>query len=782
MSLTSQDTPTVSPDDAPRQGLGEGTALSPPLLPPPSSAAGPLGPPPRLAARLGDVIRRTRPSVSPLPAGAPKPTVAERVVARTAGFLAAGQSRRKFLAKSAVVGSALAVNPFDFLLKPGTAYGAVCGTCSDGWTAFCCTINNGSNSCPPATFVAGWWKADGSAYCSGGPRYIIDCNATCPTQCTCRCAGAACDGRRTCCNQFRYGQCNQQISCYGPVACRVAICITPWTYDPACSTHTLTDNRTADHGAACLTDNSTPISRKYQALGGAGGFLGRVVQSERATPNGAGRFAVYQGGRIYDSPSTNPQEVHGSILDLWLGAGGHGSAYGFPTTDVSSTSNNIRYSRFQHGAIYRFSNGATYGVAAPFYAVYQQFDGLASTGRLGYPTSNAKRSGDQRAIYIDFQRGRIYQRSQVTVAIHGALFDKHEALDGIYGPLGHLQTSVATLSDGRGKAATFEHGGVIYYTAATGARGVWGEVLQAYLAYGGPTSRIGYPTSDRTSVGDGRGTTFTAERGRVYATSTTGARVVPEPILAVYLAAGGPGGSYGYPTGNPQRLPGDGARQTFEGGTITAASPNLPFVKAAYQDFLGRQPTAEELDWTATAIGGGTNRSTVLRDLSRSPEYVSTIVQRFYQDTLGRTGGASEVAYWVNEIRSGRRTVAQVAASFYASPEYFDGIGGGTLESWVADLYQKLLGRSAPAGDVAYWVGEATSKGRTNVALRFFQTAESRATRVQRLYQDLLARAASSTDVNYWASRILTQGDLALATSLAASPEYFNRAQTRYPN
>ena len=85
----------------------------------------------------------------------------------------------------------------------------------------------------------------------------------------------------------------------------------------------------------------------------------------------------------------------------------------------------------------------------------------------------------------------------------------------------------------------------------------------------------------------------------------TGAHVVPALILAKYKAQGGPTGSLGYPTGDVQRLTGDGSRQTFEGGTITVASPNIPFVKAAYQDFLGRQPTSSELDQMASAIGRG---------------------------------------------------------------------------------------------------------------------------------------------------------------------------------
>jgi hypothetical protein len=118
-------------------------------------------------------------------------------------------------------------------------------------TAFCCTVH-GSNTCPPGSFAAGWWKIDASPFCSGAARYIVDCNATCPTQCSCRCASGTCDERRVCCNQFRYGQCNTQIACAGPVVCRVALCTPPWVWSPACTTTSRTDNRTLTHNAPCL--------------------------------------------------------------------------------------------------------------------------------------------------------------------------------------------------------------------------------------------------------------------------------------------------------------------------------------------------------------------------------------------------------------------------------------------------------------------------------------------------------------------------------------------------
>lgn len=216
--------------------------------------------------------------------------------------------------------------------------------------------------------------------------------------------------------------------------------------------------------------------------------------------------------------------------------------------------------------------------------------------------------------------------------------------------------------------------------------------------------------------------------------------------------------------------------------TVSATTPSESFVKAAYQDFLNRQPTASELSTTAAALDAGTaSRASVVRSLSTSPEYVTALVQRLYLDTLGRPGDSGGVAYWVEQLRTGRRSVAQVAASFYASPEYFTGIGGGTNQTWVRDLYVKLLGRAADAEGTTYWVGQTVATSRTDVAFRFYQSLESRRTWVTRLYQALLGRAPDTDGRDYWAGRITTEGDLALAANLASSAEYATRARTRYP-
>ena len=185
-------------------------------------------------------------------------------------------SRRGLLARTTLAGSALAVAPSLYVLRPVSAYAAICGcagqscdcgaACCDGYTEFCCSLT-GLNACPPGAFAGGWWKADGSPYCDG-PRYYVDCHTRCTCdgacaggsafcgppcdQLTCGCANRNCNLRQTGCVSFRYGQCNQHIGCSGRIVCRTVSCTPPWLTDATCTTTPATDNRTALHTAGCV--------------------------------------------------------------------------------------------------------------------------------------------------------------------------------------------------------------------------------------------------------------------------------------------------------------------------------------------------------------------------------------------------------------------------------------------------------------------------------------------------------------------------------------------------
>ncbi len=188
-------------------------------------------------------------------------------------------SRRGFLRRVALVGSALAAAPAKFILQPVSAYAAICSCsgqscdcsdlCCDGYTEFCCTLT-GQNACPPGSRAAGWWKADGSGFCdvdgAPKPRYYLDCNASCNgcgcgssgvcslscASCNCECGNRDCGNRKACCTLFRYGQCGNDERCLGPIICRVVTCTPPWVWDATCSTTSATDNNTRFHDRPCL--------------------------------------------------------------------------------------------------------------------------------------------------------------------------------------------------------------------------------------------------------------------------------------------------------------------------------------------------------------------------------------------------------------------------------------------------------------------------------------------------------------------------------------------------
>jgi len=170
--------------------------------------------------------------------------------------------RRRLLVRAAVVGSALAVAPVAYLTRSLSAMAVVTcsdcrsgGACCDGWTAFCCQLT-GKNTCPSNTFIAGWWKCTsytGSRLCDDqNVRYYVDCNRTPTAGCTCKCANNNCSHRRTCCNVFRYGQCNTEVAGVTEVVCRMVTCSNPSNLFVNCNPTMFVENATCTHEAGCL--------------------------------------------------------------------------------------------------------------------------------------------------------------------------------------------------------------------------------------------------------------------------------------------------------------------------------------------------------------------------------------------------------------------------------------------------------------------------------------------------------------------------------------------------
>jgi len=389
-------------------------------------------------------------------------TLSQRAVDGVTGWLARRTSRRGFLVKAGVLGTALAVDPFGYVLRPGTAYAAVCGpgaAADSGWTVFCATINNGANACPPGSIAAGWWKADGASLCGGKARYIIDCNATCSKCSTpgaragicssscwsCSCESGlpgTCDKRKVCCNAFRYGQCNQDVRQVGGVHCRIVSCTPPWRFED-CSTAPATDNRTRDHNSDRLPQAYTAITARYIALGENGSVLGASVAGEVATAGGTAQR--YQRGRISFRSGVGARETVGETARRYVAVGAEAGRLGFPTTSPLPVPGGGTANRFQRGRISWRPDLGAFDVHGPLAVHYEALG--AETGVLGFPLSG-----------------------QVAV--------------------------------GSGFANRFERGR-ISWSAATGAHATRGRIAARYVQLGAETGSLGFPVSEERVVRDG---------------------------------------------------------------------------------------------------------------------------------------------------------------------------------------------------------------------------------------------------------------------------------------
>ena len=304
-----------------------------------------------------------------------------------------------------------------------------------------------------------------------------------------------------------------------------------------------------------------------------------------------------------------------------------------------------------------------------------------------------------------------------------------------------------------------------------------------WAAAGGDSSSYGAVTHMERAVAGGRAVNF--QNGGLYQRPDGQSFSLGGGLDAKYQAAGGPAGSLGWPTSNQTVLVVGVYTATFEHGSLVyPQSPSLyvSFVKATYQDFLGRIPSQAEIDFQTQALAAErVTKQDYLTALATSNEWLGAMVTKNYTDTLGRQPDSAGLATWISWLKTGRFTPAQVASLFYSSDEYYAKVGG-TPSTWVTSLYTKLLNRQPDAQGLQVWVSYTLDPkmGRSWVSSQFYQSEESRMQRVESLYKVLLQREPDSTGWPFWTARVLTFGDIALAVNLGDSAEYWQTAQGRF--
>ena len=385
--------------------------------------------------------------------------------------------------------------------------------------------------------------------------------------------------------------------------------------------------------AAPADDADAAITQAWDAGGGAGGPLG--PKDGGVYPVGAGFGQNFAGGKIFFTPDTGAHAMAGAILDEYQSLGGPADGdLGFPTIDEGDGkapgSRNTTFSAADRPVIFWTPDNGAHVVRGAINAAWDQLGG--SAGVLGVPTDDETYRGDEVSQTFSGgqltwnrktnsftttppeladQLGNLQVPGDVTTAIAAA----RRSAGGPLGPLGAAdggQYAIGT--DGAGQNFA---GGKIFFSPATGANVLTGQVLAKYESVGGPEGDLGFPTSNEDDGGlapMSKVASFAAaDRPVIFWTPDFGAVIVRGAMNAAWTKLGGATGELGAPTAD-QTENGDVVTQKFSGGAIswnaktnafTTEPPSLQSQLQGLQVPAGAAPQAQGAPDTASD-GGST--------------------------------------------------------------------------------------------------------------------------------------------------------------------------------
>ena len=334
-------------------------------------------------------------------------------------------------------------------------------------------------------------------------------------------------------------------------------------------------------------DADAAITAAWQAAGGDTGPLG--PKDGGVYPAGDGFGQNFPGGKIFFTPATGAHVMTGAILDKYMSLGGPADGdLGFPTIDEGAgkapDSRNTTFSAADNPVISWTPDTGARVVRGPINAAWDKLGG--SAGQLGVPSDDETYHGS--VVTQKFTGGQVsYDRKTKTFTtdppdLAGQLADvqvpddptsainaARRAAGGPLGPRGAAQGEPYKIgTDGLGQDFA---GGKIFYSPATGADVVTGQVLAKYESVGGPQGDLGLPTSSEVDGGlaNSRMSTFAAkDQPVIFWTPDYGAVIVRGAMNAAWQKLGGATGSLGAPMAD-QTENGDVTTQRFSGGVVS---------------------------------------------------------------------------------------------------------------------------------------------------------------------------------------------------------------------
>ena len=211
------------------------------------------------------------------------------------------------------------------------------------------------------------------------------------------------------------------------------------------------------------------------------------------------------------------------------------------------------------------------------------------------------------------------------------------------------------------------------------------------------------------------------------------------------------------PTRQPRRLGIEWLEDRAVPASAIAPSALAPsaFISTSYQALLGRDADAAGLVYWGNQLNAGAAPTAVATGILNSTEFANDEVQSLYQSLLRRSASRSDQAYWVAQQQGGA-SWEQIEADMLASDEYFQK-SGGTLNSWVTQMFQDVLHRPLAGGELSYFQQlSSPNVSRQTIALQIVTSAEADKLQVLGDFSTILGRDGNTdpSGVQYWTTQL----------------------------
>lgn len=205
-------------------------------------------------------------------------------------------------------------------------------------------------------------------------------------------------------------------------------------------------------------------------------------------------------------------------------------------------------------------------IRAKYESMATMWAGDTPVSFLGLPVSNELTNPDGIGKRTQFQNGFIYWHPDTgawSVTTHNSLVWHRNGWEA--GRLGYPTSDEISTGDGVGRKQFFQKGRI--YGSPVGVASIEGKILEKWIETGEEIGPLGYPTTDEEGTPDGAGRFNRFALGMIYWHPEYGAHPISGLPLFKWSREGFERSKFGYPTGDPMYLDSN-IVQHFSGGKI----------------------------------------------------------------------------------------------------------------------------------------------------------------------------------------------------------------------